>query len=77
MGGFVIAPFLISLGQPLVALSVFFVCALIADGLTQHFGWRSSNNILRLLTGLTTGAAVPAVALFEAVRVVWYISGAN
>ena len=33
-----------------------FLLVLSADGLTQLIGWRSSNNALRLLTGLGVGA---------------------
>jgi uncharacterized membrane protein len=36
--------------------------ALALDGLTQSFGWRTSNNLLRFTTGLATAAtSIPAL----------------
>lgn len=35
-----------------------FIFLLTLDGLTQLFGWRRSNNTLRLITGLGTGSTV-------------------
>jgi uncharacterized membrane protein len=35
-----------------------FIFFLTLDGLTQLFGWRRSNNTLRLITGLGTGSTI-------------------
>lgn len=54
--GYIVSPiFLVFGGYTFLAFTIF-LAALILDGVTQLLGWRESNNNLRFLTGLGTGA---------------------
>ena len=54
--GYAISPFCLFFGEYTFKIFIISSTALILDGLTQLFGWRESNNKLRFITGLGTGA---------------------
>ena len=55
----ILIPFFITL-EPwiLFILALFLLAPMAADGLTQYFGTRESNNSLRFVTGILAGIAV-------------------
>ncbi len=54
--GYIISPLLLLVSDYASKIFIFSCTTLALDGLTQLMGWRESNNKLRFITGLTTGA---------------------
>ena len=54
--GFALAVLLLNIEYRVPSIySVIFIIPLLMDGFSQSFGWRESNNLLRLLTGIVFG----------------------
>jgi len=50
--------FLIPIRSAILPVAAISVAAVALDGMTQMFGWRTSNNVLRFGTGFAAAAAV-------------------
>jgi uncharacterized membrane protein len=64
--GYVFIPVLFAFNIPLW-VGVILQLPMVVDGYTQLKGWRTSNNILRMITGLISGFGL-SVGIVEAVR---------
>ena|GEM_PF-1821783 len=53
--GYMVSPFFIPWGNIALYLFPISVICMGLDGITQLFSWRTSNNLLRLVTGLSFG----------------------
>ena len=58
LGLLILGPLLCSILPMNMYLSLGLVVVMILDGFTQLKGWRMSNNVLRLMTGLGFGYAI-------------------
>ncbi len=54
--GYAISPIFLFISKNISILFAISLAALVIDGTTQLLGWRESNNKLRFITGLGTGA---------------------
>ena len=61
--GFAFIPFCLILGYATVPLAISAIAIFLLDAMSQLFGWRQSYNALRLITGILTGAFLPAAIL--------------
>jgi len=61
--GFSFVPFVMLIGCMTIPLSIAMIAMLLFDAMTQLLGWRKSNNVLRLITGIFVGSFVPAAIL--------------
>ena len=60
ISGYLISPVFLLILEPAYKAFFFFCAALIMDGVSQLLKWRESNNSLRFITGLGTGATLLA-----------------
>lgn len=61
-----IAGLLLSFFIPFFWPILLLILPILVDGLTQLWGWRTSNNLLRLITGLLGGYVIISLLAFSA-----------
>ena len=70
--GMMVFPFLLFLQVKIdQVLAGLFLIPMIVDGWTQYQGWRESNNVLRLVTGLIAGISVALLLASKVIADPW------